>query len=298
MQDTYSLRGLCMLMIIIHHVFKVDPNCPINIMRWGYLGVAVFFFLSGWGLYCSMQKNIDWTYFKRNIKKLVIPYVIAWALAELICFARFPQDITLLSSFADLFRMGYRWFIKVILVVYLITIPTFILVKHKITRLAIISVCSIVYYIAAWKFFNLPLYRFATTPCFMLGMWAAAYQDKFKYLFKVKNIILILAIIIYILTLKLNFLQTPPRIIHATAFSIMLIFLVSVVNIANPFLDYIGRNSLLFYLFHLDMCELILPPPGEASSIPLSTLYVIFSCTLAICLLYNWIKSKIEKYLQ
>ena len=71
--DTYSLRGICMLMIIIHHVFKLYPDCPDSIMRWGYLGVAVFFVISGWGMYCSMerQEDLTWGYFAKQMKKLL-----------------------------------------------------------------------------------------------------------------------------------------------------------------------------------------------------------------------------------
>lgn len=37
--DTYSLRGICMLMIIVHHVYKVfvsDYGYPSNVMDGGY----------------------------------------------------------------------------------------------------------------------------------------------------------------------------------------------------------------------------------------------------------------------
>lgn len=85
-QDTYTLRGLCMLMIIVHHVIKLMPNCPMTIWRWGDLGTAVFFFISGWGLYCSMEKRvkIDWSYFGLNIKKLIVPFLVVWLVTEVI----------------------------------------------------------------------------------------------------------------------------------------------------------------------------------------------------------------------
>lgn len=34
-QDTYTLRGICMIMIMIHHVFKLYSGCPDSIIRWG-----------------------------------------------------------------------------------------------------------------------------------------------------------------------------------------------------------------------------------------------------------------------
>ena len=80
--DTYALRGVCMLMIIIHHIYKVfysDFGYPMNQIysMWGDLGTAVFFFLSGYGLYCSLSKQgcVSWAYVKKCFTKLLLPFV-------------------------------------------------------------------------------------------------------------------------------------------------------------------------------------------------------------------------------
>lgn len=274
-QDTYTLRGICMLMIIIHHVYKLYPDCPDSIMRWGYLGVAVFFVISGWGMYCSMerQEDLTWGYFAKQMKKLLIPYVIIWPIAEIFYCVQHIDYLSVRGLLRDFITLTFPpypalWFFKVIVAAYVLSIGTFILIKSKITRLVIISLFSIIYYILAWKVVHLPMWWWGTSICVVAGMWMAAYKEKLEYLFNnYKYILLIGFVIAYFITLHHNLLHIlPSRTVHSFIFAIAMLSVVSVFNIVNPISDYIGKNSLLFYLFHISICELLAPPPIRVSS--------------------------------
>lgn len=271
--DTYSLKGICMLMIMCHHVLKLYPDCPDSIGRWGYLGVAVFFLISGWGMYSSMAKKEDvtWGYFWKQMKKLLIPYMIIWPMAETMYCVRYPEYISAIGLIRDFFTLTFppfpgMWFLKVIVVAYIISIITFILVKNRLARLAIVSLLSAAYYIVAWKIVKLPLYWYGTSLCIVAGMWMAAYKDQLQKIFDKKIIIFICAIVAYYITLHYNLLPIPSRTVHSFVFAIAMVAAVSIFNIANPIMDYIGRNSLLFYLIHVPLCELLAPPPIRISS--------------------------------
>lgn len=141
-QDTYTLRGICMLMIIVHHVIKLMPDCPMTIWRWGDLGTAVFFFISGWGLYCSMEKRekVDWGYLWNNLKKLIVPFVIVWAVTEVTYQILHPEY--------GWSGYGKIWFIQVITGAYVVSILTFMLFKQRWLRLVLVSlICGIYIYI-------------------------------------------------------------------------------------------------------------------------------------------------------
>lgn len=282
-QDTYSLRGICMLMIIIHHVFKQYSNCPDSIMRWGYLGVAVFFVISGWGMYCSMerQEDLTWGYFAKQMKKLLIPYVIIWPIAEIFYCVQHIDYLSVRGLLRDFITLTFPpypalWFFKVIVAAYVLSIGTFILIKSKITRLVIISLFSIIYYILAWKVVHLPMWWWGTSLCIVAGMWMAAYKEKLEFLFNnYKYILLIGFVIAYFITLHHNFLHIlPSRTVHSFIFAIAMLSAVSVFNIVNPISNYIGRNSLLFYLFHIPICELLTPPHIRVSSLQMDSLSI------------------------
>lgn len=94
--DTYSLRGICMLMIIFHHIYQVfveDYNYTHSIVseNFGELGTGVFFLLSGYGLWSSLGKRENTKgYLKSSLIKLVKPYVVFFILISVIALIISP----------------------------------------------------------------------------------------------------------------------------------------------------------------------------------------------------------------
>ena len=302
MLDTYSLKGICMLMIMFHHVLKLFPGCPESIMRWGYLGVAVFFLVSGWGMYSSMAKKEDVTlgYFGRQMKKLLIPYLIAFPLSESLYYLHHADFISFSDVICDLCTLSFSpvvdlWFFKVIVATYVISILTFILVMNRLARLAIVSMFGAAYYIVAWKILKLPLYWYGTSLCIVAGMWMAAYKNQLQKIYDKKIIIFVCAIVAYYITLHYNLLPIPSRTVHSFAFAIAMVAAVSIFNFANPIMDYIGRNSLLFYLIHVPLCELLAPPPFEFLRLKWIALGIVLILTAILTVSYNQIKIKLQK---
>ena len=96
--ETYSLRGVCMILIIIHHLFQASVSdygytwsTPVSVVlqSLGYLATSVFFLLSGYGLYMSINKNnpIGVPYIVSHLEKLVSPFLFVWLidLVKYIC---------------------------------------------------------------------------------------------------------------------------------------------------------------------------------------------------------------------
>lgn len=95
-----------MMMIVFHHSYirydsmdftSEGQNLLINplysIWHWGYLATGVFFFLSGFGLYHSIQRNspLQFSWFFKQLKKLIVPFLFLW-LVYLICFVLWKPD--------------------------------------------------------------------------------------------------------------------------------------------------------------------------------------------------------------
>lgn len=90
--STYSLRGICMLLIVIHHIYQytrsqygVSYPLPFSVFlqSLGYLATGVFFLLSGFGLTFSMKKSepISLSYSVKQLLKIYKPFLFIWIIS-------------------------------------------------------------------------------------------------------------------------------------------------------------------------------------------------------------------------
>ena len=92
--DTDSLRGLCMLFIIGHHLFQwtgsrygVHYPLPAVVVfsNAGFLGSALFFLLSGYGTSLSLWKKKQTTKdILKRLSKIYLPYIYYWVIGNII----------------------------------------------------------------------------------------------------------------------------------------------------------------------------------------------------------------------
>lgn len=262
-QDTYAIRGVCMIMIMIHHLMKYHDSINYT-MHWGDIGTGAFFFLSGFGLYCSICKNenVNMQYLWKNIKKLIIPFFVCWLLCFIVTIVLFKEYFSLGIGgvLRDVFTLTYPmtwpgiWFIKVIVIEYIVTILVSIVTQRKLVRLFIPTICTGIYFLIAWKSLHWSPYLYCTTLCYVLGLWFAAYKPNLNINFRSKILGTILFFALYLLFKRSNLhLPVPALSIYAIWFSLFMVFLASLIDITSPFLNYIGKNSLLFYLIHIPL---------------------------------------------
>ncbi|WP_405373516.1 acyltransferase family protein [Pseudobutyrivibrio sp.] len=284
-QDTYTLRGICMLMIIIHHVLKYAEWAPIPIRGiWGDMGTAVFFFISGWGLYCSMEKKerVDLDYLLQNMKKLLVPFLIVWAITEV--------AYQIIHSEIEWSGYGRIWFIQVITGAYIVSILTFMIVKWRILRLTIVLILCLTYIYIGWKVLCLPQYRWGSVICFPAGMWLSAYRRELKPVLEQKWAIAIISLFLYWLFRNYDFLPLRACLKYSIPFCLLFVSLGSIVNIQSKLLYFIGKNSLLFYLIHIALL-LLLRESEYMCEHYILTLCVVFIGTVAL----SWIYKKVQE---
>lgn len=287
-QDTYTLRGICMLMIIVHHVLRNAPFAPWSVgALWGDLGTAVFFFISGWGLYCSMEKRvkIDWSYFGLNIKKLIVPFLVVWLVTEVIYQFIHPE----------LAWSGYGkiWFIEVISGAYIASILTFMLVKNRPARVSIVLILCAIYIYIAGKVLQLPSYRWCSSFCFPFGMWLSAYKNELKSVLSYKWVIAVVSAAIYVVFVNHNYFPIAAAIKYEPAFCMLAVSLISIFNIQSKILYYVGKKSLLFYLIHIAVLLLITEMLGGVNQHHI----LIFGVVLGLTFAFSWAYTKVEDLL-
>lgn len=277
--DTYSLRGLCMICIIFHHLYqflssKYGLSFPlpagILLQNIGYLATGVFFIISGYGLFVSIKKNnpLDGRYIVKHLLNLYIPFLFVCIIQSIInllqgCF-------TTKSFLTSLLLMSDFWFMRTIFLLY---ISVFLINAFKISTKAKITILSlgILGYVMISAFlFKIPAYWWNSILCFPAGLYCAYYADSINLKNTTKNGISVL--IVFIFTFCLNILSKTrycPQIIgeftypifmvlSAISFSLYAIHFASVINVSNKVFNYFGTNSLCFYLYHFIFLKLCL----------------------------------------
>lgn len=135
-----EIFGISIISIIIFHFCESTVTSQVNNLPilqiifakyyyriFGSVGVEIFTFLSGMGLYFSLKRNNNIRrFYRKRFIRILIPYLIwgslAWIITDLIIekttFFRFIYDFTLLSFWIDGNKL--LWFIAFILACYII----------------------------------------------------------------------------------------------------------------------------------------------------------------------------------
>lgn len=292
--DSYALRGVCMIMIIVHHTYlsAIDmPGCHTDSWLagvgtgwlWGYGGTGVFLFLSGFGMFFSLRRNrlSGRAYIRSKFIRLFIPYLWLWAVSLIIYMLYDSSLLTprLLTSFLslDIPPANEAWFYKVIIGLYVLSIIIFKAFSNPRTCvLAVASVC-VAYYCLANYVLEMHPWWFITVLNFPSGMLTALFYDRLRHIQPVYVILpgtLLFALLQYF---------HPNPTISSLLFSTVMINAVRYVNISNRILGYIGTNSLLFYFLEEPAIDYLARPAAfsfysYSAAAVLTTLMLVFLC--------------------
>lgn len=114
---TDSLRGIAILIIIISH-YSVYMGAPM-LGPFGGMGVAIFLFISGFGLNESFKKNGLSGFWHKKISRVMIPYWITLVIISILYWHNFHLREFLFDIFG--IKTSY-WYIGFILRWYIIEI--------------------------------------------------------------------------------------------------------------------------------------------------------------------------------
>lgn len=276
-ESTYSLRGICMLMIIFSHICQVNVpfingtilKIALLLEKGGFLGTSVFLLLSGYGCFLSFSKSSPLTYnfiFKR-LQKILEPFVAGSFFVFIFCIINHLLSLNeLFLSFISL-SIAYEfplphpntnmWFLKIIVLYYFISLFVFKYSISNYLRVSIISFAIIAICFFMWVS-NYPQFIYVLSINFPVGMIMGYYNGKillFNRSTSQKKLLTLLGgtLCIFLLLFFVNsYLHNPfLAIISSISFSISAILLISFVDVNKRWLYYIGKNSICFYIFHI-----------------------------------------------
>ena len=271
-----ELFGLAIISIMVSHYFEnvsqatyVDMTILKIVARIyngsiGSVGVDIFLFLSGFGIYYSLMKKpflLDF-YYKRTLR-VIVPYLVLggifWIIRDLIILQesilRFLYDYSLLSFWGE----GERayWYISLICILYLVSPLVYSYGKKGMVIASIISlVFSIgIYFISLEIFYQIEI-AILRIPIYFIGMYCAelACDDK-EVNIKVFGGGAVVSISLKVITGYMDFLFArlfnTPYAIALIFFYICLRKLMKEENIIKKVLVLIGHYSLELYIVHV-----------------------------------------------
>lgn len=185
MDQTNWLRSIAILMIMFSHYYRLiglDYSDGILSLcfSFGFIGVAVFFILSGYSLMISKLNKPNYLkgFLKKRIIRLYIPFLIVYLLDVIIILIMGKELI-----WSDFIFMPFlslpgtvNWYLKVQLGLYIIFYIVAKLVK-KDTKIIIVTSCICFLYMIIGLFSGIDVHWYEGVFAFPLGMFVAKYKE-------------------------------------------------------------------------------------------------------------------------
>lgn len=267
---TDSLRGLLALMVVLHHLSYYAYEGLL--FRWfayvGYLAVAVFFFLSGYGLMRQLEGS-GTPYIKRifakKLPKLVLVYgffTVIYSLAWLALGYRFTWCYVLYSLVSGSPIVLNSWYILTLVLLYVCFGAVFGLCgKHCALGLWLMAAVQAAY-VLLMHHFGYEYHWYISSFGFTLGLFAGHYKERLHHLLSHRWHLwaaasaLVFAVAYWLAwrttngNLGIPGLGLFSRIASATAFALLTAVLTMKLRPGNRVLRTIGSFSLELYLVH------------------------------------------------
>lgn len=306
-QATVPLRGLLATGIVLHHLslrlVEASPDCSwiwSQFSFWGAPIVAVFFFLSGYGLMVSLitkgQKYLD-GFLKKRLLKIVLPLVLCSIVFEVI-------SITLWGGQIADFRKDWPflpncWFCVTIIIYYFAFYITALLFKSSPIKVAYSMWLFSFVYVFLFKVMDFYNWWYQMVLSINIGMTLAYYETAIRnVLYKYKRTIVLL---LFLLTFLSAYWASCSK---TDNFPVGMMVLSLVVGLliysslcfrpikSNRLLTFFGRYSFEIYLIHGAVISVLF---GMAYTYIPRWWHVFTILTFLATFFFAWILRKVMK---
>lgn len=263
-ETTNVLKGHAIILIMIHHMVlrMTAPGILLPFRITGYLGVTLFFFMSGFGLVCASngrEKIYAKGFMLKRICKIYFPALFAQLIYLLVLTAFFDQHDTPHGFLISLFGLypadTSQWYIIAAFFWYLVFWVS--LKSFGINKKSVFFMFGMAFlYLIVCILLNLTKNWMDTCLCFPLGVAFGFYRKEITKYVNSRFYLLPLSFIIFAVTVFFSFGRETYsalflRIISTIALIVLTLTILRYVDVSgNKFIAYIGTISLECYLVH------------------------------------------------
>lgn len=262
-QRLNMMRGMLAIVVLLSHiwgysgiVFLVPFNKIVTI------AVTFFFFLSGYGMFKSYRNNEEKYIFK--IFRVKIPYLLWMAVVvylfgviiELVFLGLNLDDNTFTPIGIRHFVLSTNWYVYELIAFYIMFAIAMKLINEKYQLLFMAIISSIAFVCLFYS--GLVEAYYNSIVGFLFGMFCYKYnflnwKSKFKWLWIIALIILVIAFGGMFLLNRSSILFAIIRNIAAVAAIILCIFMVYKLDLCDKFFQYLSKISpeIYFFIFQL-----------------------------------------------
>lgn len=306
-QATVPLRGLLAIGIVLHHLslrlVEASPDCHwiwSQFSFWGAPIVAVFFFLSGYGLMVSLitkgQKYLD-GFLKKRLLKIVLPLVLCSIVFE-------ATSITLWGGQIADFRKDWPflpncWFCVTIIIYYFAFYITALLFKSSPIKVAYSMWLFSFVYVFLFKVMDFCNWWYQMVLSINIGMTLAYYETAIRnVLYKYKRpIVLLLFLLTFLSAYWASCSETDDFPVGMMVLSLVIGLLIYSLLCLRPIksnrlLTFFGKHSFEIYLIHGAVISVLF---GMAYTYIPRWWHVFTILTFLATFFFAWILRKVMK---
>lgn len=267
--NSNCIKGIFAIIIIFHHIMQFHPvqmNPYMNyiVTSLGYLSVAIFFFLSGYGLEESYCKKKDYlsTFWKHRIFSMYGTYFYVLTIYLLVFLAigrRFSISAILKSVLLYSTIVNNGWFFFAIIIMYILFYVT-----HKFIKKYILQMLGVLLGLCLWCmasiYWNFGYWTYLSVFAFALGIFWSHNRAKIdRYAQKLKSYVIgfILIGISFVITYLLGHMYSLPESVYlifqmlsAVVFPALVMWLCMKIPVSCVLTKFLGRYSKYIYAMH------------------------------------------------
>lgn len=254
-----SLRGMFAIMVIFCHLAQNTSSgylFRLNIHA-GCLSVAVFFFLSGYGLQKQYLTNENYKkgFLEKRLTPIMIPYIFI-SFVYWLMFCSVGMTFTM-KEVLVLFLLGepiawYSWYIICILMFYVMFWVLMTLCKKQYLWMITGSTIFCIVHILFCKIMNWGIWWYSTVHLLIFGIFWAIYEEKiYRAIAKRYWIICLTAVSLFLTLFCCKVVLTDSiglRIPLTLIFVLCVIMIAMKIKIDSSILNYLGKISMELYL--------------------------------------------------
>ena len=261
-EETISLKGISIIIIIIGHYCRYTNQSGLFTLfgKVGYLGAAVFFFLSGYGIVKSFNKNAFRNYFRDKMHKVYFPFIIVNIVTIIVYMLLMQKKYTVIQILN--YIVGFKlidsilWYVCVIIVFYILFYILFKYLNKSLAQMMLLAF-SIVYCLIC-IINKVDSQWYTTSLCLFLGVAVSFNEERVLKYINTYKIVLLLNVGLFITSVALNFIFDNNQLIKNIScyfssifFILILISILKTVYLSNKISLLIGNISYIVYLIHM-----------------------------------------------